>query len=170
MSCNRAWNLVWCFLLFTLLFPAWGLGQQYFFQSFNVKNGLAQSQVNALMCDQQGRLWIGTNGGGLQIYDGHSFQTLTLEKGLGSNFIYSILEDQEGKVLTSEGKGLMSHHTGREIKAMVLPPSLEKGRVNAMTQLQDGTIWMGTRGAGMFKLKNGHFRSIPTKMASALVW
>ncbi|WP_281614002.1 two-component regulator propeller domain-containing protein [Flammeovirga sp. SubArs3] len=40
---------------------------------YNAKNGLSQNNVNVIMFDQKGFLWIGTDDG-LNRFDGHSFQ------------------------------------------------------------------------------------------------
>ena len=64
------------FLLCSLLPLSYG--QQYNFRSYSLEEGLPQSQVQALIQDQQGNLWVGTNGGGLCRFNGKEFQVFIL--------------------------------------------------------------------------------------------
>ena len=72
--------------------------QSYFHQYFSVKDGLSQSQVYSLYQDDKGYLWIGTVGGGINIYDGTKFKNLTTDDGLAGNLIFSIVKDNKGNM------------------------------------------------------------------------
>lgn len=88
-----------------LLFIVSLAGAQTVYQRmYNVRNGLAQSQVYALYQDDDGLLWIGTAGGGINKYDGKSFENITSTEGLVGNLILSL--DGEGrKVYVGTDKG-----------------------------------------------------------------
>ena len=64
------------YLIFLFL-PVCSLSQQYNFRNFTVRDGVAQSQVYALLQDHRGYLWMGTRGGGITRFDGLQFVTLT---------------------------------------------------------------------------------------------
>lgn len=66
--------------------------QQYIFRSYSVQEGLAQSQVYALLQDSEGYLWAGTRGGGVCKFNGKKFTTYTTQDGLCNNYILSIKE------------------------------------------------------------------------------
>ena len=80
---------------------------------------ISNKYINCLYQDKTGRLWIGTNGGGVNLYDSEKNQ-LTLfstEDGLPSNFINSIFSDKNGTIWlgTDMGTGCFDPHTGRSI-------------------------------------------------------
>ena len=83
---------------FLLLIPALVLAQQYGFRNFSLEDGLPQTEVQALMQDSRGIIWIGTNGGGLSRFNGNTFQTFTTRDGMPDNTVYSLCEDQEGNI------------------------------------------------------------------------
>ncbi|MCW8849034.1 MAG: hypothetical protein OQJ81_03570, partial [Melioribacteraceae bacterium] len=50
------------------------------FEHFTKNDGLPSDEINAIMQDHLGYLWIGTNNG-LSRYDGYSFEKFTVVKG-----------------------------------------------------------------------------------------
>nr|WP_321221379.1 two-component regulator propeller domain-containing protein [uncultured Psychroserpens sp.] len=82
-----------CFLFFFGIF----FGNQHVsyaqnkqLQSLTLEDGLPQSQVYAITQDNQGYLWLGTQGGGLARYDGKTFNVFNQNHGLASNYINAI--------------------------------------------------------------------------------
>ncbi|MFN8207834.1 MAG: two-component regulator propeller domain-containing protein [Bacteroidales bacterium] len=76
---------------------------------FSVQNGLSQSQVNCVMLDSYGYLWIGTQDG-LNRYDGITFQHYHYipfdTSSLSSNYVRSLSEDKEGNLWIATDNGL----------------------------------------------------------------
>ncbi|MCB0477578.1 MAG: histidine kinase [Crocinitomicaceae bacterium] len=66
------------------------IGQETSFKSFSVREGLAQSQVFSITQDNQGYLWMATQGGGLCKFDGKEFFTITISEGLLSNTVNAL--------------------------------------------------------------------------------
>ncbi|RRB04126.1 ligand-binding sensor domain-containing protein [Larkinella rosea] len=64
--------------------------------------------IRCLYEDSRGRLWIGTNQGGLNRYDSKtdSFTAFTTHNGLPSNHIVGILEDNEGNLWLATNHGV----------------------------------------------------------------
>ncbi len=83
---------------FLFLIPALVLSQQYGFRNFSLEDGLPQTEVQALMQDSRGIIWVGTNGGGLSRFNGNFFHTFTTRDGMPDNIVYSLCEDQEGNI------------------------------------------------------------------------
>jgi len=77
-----------CLCLIILLTTFYASGQVYNFQYLNNKNGLPQSQAYAICFDYQNMAWIGTQGGGIAIYDGQNINYLTKQDSLVSNRVY----------------------------------------------------------------------------------
>ncbi|MDJ0836023.1 MAG: two-component regulator propeller domain-containing protein [Acidobacteriota bacterium] len=125
--------------------------------------------VSALYEDSRGRVWVGLDGGGLQILDREAgaFQTI-----LGANYplrstyyVSSILEDRDGllwvtifgagvRVLDREGTLTASYkHNPRK------PGGLSSAQVWFVHEDSRGAIWIGTQNAGLdrFHKETGEF-------------
>jgi ligand-binding sensor domain-containing protein/DNA-binding CsgD family transcriptional regulator len=121
----------------------------------------------------QGRLWIGTNGGGLNMFDPET-ETFTRyihgpdnPKGISSNFIRDICQDQGGKlwIATAAGLNRLDPETGK-VKRFPADPAnpgaLPHDIVYSMCIAPDGAIWMGHRG-GFSRLEPGKERFVNYK-------
>ena len=64
--------------------------------------------VHTLFLDNEKDLWIGTDGGGIYIYDLQSkhVRHLTMQNGLTSNFVNSISKDVMGRIIIATERGL----------------------------------------------------------------
>jgi len=76
-----------------------GGAQSYFYKHYGLDEGLSQSQVLSLYQDEIGQMWIGTNGGGVNIFDGKVFAVLSTDNGLPSDIIYGIETGNEDLLL-----------------------------------------------------------------------
>lgn len=89
---------LWIFLIFLFLAVTSSPAQYHTHTMRNYKaiDGLPQSQVNIMLEDNNGYLWIGTEGGGLARFDGREFKVYTTLDGLYSNIVtYLKLDKQE---------------------------------------------------------------------------
>ncbi|WP_291725833.1 two-component regulator propeller domain-containing protein, partial [Bernardetia sp.] len=97
-----------CFWLSSNLF-----GQQYLFRTFGLDHGLPQSEVptpQAGIVDSKGRIWVGTNGGGLALLEQEKYRVFGVKDGLNSNLISSVVEDSEGNIwILSQNKNLSKY-------------------------------------------------------------
>ncbi len=59
---------------------------------------LSVNGILALAADRQGRVWIGTNGGGVLNYDGQTFHSIRLGKSVPMNTVEAILCDSKGRL------------------------------------------------------------------------
>ncbi|MEM6967355.1 MAG: two-component regulator propeller domain-containing protein, partial [Bacteroidota bacterium] len=74
-----------------------------------VAQGLVRNGINDLYLDSKDRLWIATDGGGLNRLDdldGDKFELLTTKDGLPSNVVYGILEESSEVFWVSTNAGL----------------------------------------------------------------
>ena len=70
----------------------------YSLRNYKAVDGLPQSQVNIMLEDQNGYLWIGTHGGGLARFDGREFKVYTTLDGLLSNIVTFLKTLSDGYV------------------------------------------------------------------------
>src|SRR5690554_1925162 len=91
---------------FVLLLFAGSAYSQYALRNYSVKEGLPQSQVNIILEDNNGYLWIGTHGGGLARFDGREFKVFTTLDGLLSNIITYLKLDSQGNLWIVHTRGI----------------------------------------------------------------
>jgi signal transduction histidine kinase/ligand-binding sensor domain-containing protein len=122
--------------------------QQYHYSLRNYKavDGLPQSQVRAIVEDNNGYLWIGTEGGGLARFDGRNFKVYTTLDGLQSNIISSLLLDGKQNLWVIHPRGITKFN-GRSFTKFEQPGSRTSAtRLRRMFEFQDTLFFMSTPG------------------------
>jgi signal transduction histidine kinase len=98
------------------------LAQQFSLRNYKAVDGLPQSQINAMVEDGNGYLWLGTNGGGLARFDGREFKVYTTLDGLLSNTVSSLLLDSHQNLWVVHARGV-TKFDGRTFKKIHSPSS-----------------------------------------------
>lgn len=99
-----ALSIALAFLYFTdILYPA-----EYLHQTFDLTEGLPQSQVNCITQDQKGYLWIGTQYG-LARFNGYEFRNFYSQDGLSSPIVSSLKVDSKGNIWVGTSRGLCQY-------------------------------------------------------------
>lgn len=115
-------------------------GQPYYFDHFQVENGLSNNSVECSIQDDDGFLWFGTING-LNRFDGYTFRTFYHDPGdstsIGSNFIRCLYNDRHGVIWVGTNKGVYTFDKFRERFDLIR--NLPKG--NATDILCDGRGW-----------------------------
>ncbi len=119
--------------------------QQFSLRQYTVVDGLPQSQVNAMIEDRQGYLWIGTNGG-LARFDGRDFKIYNTLDGLSSNFITSLMIDQHQNLWIVHPRGI-TKFDGVSFKKFQAPThSTNMKRIRRVFELQDSIVILSSPG------------------------
>ena len=134
--------------------------------NFNIKyldvdQGLPSSYIISATQAHNGIIWLGTAGGGLVAYDGHSFIQYTKKQGLINNIVLSILEDSKHNIWVGTVRGL-SLFDGKKFTNFKKENSGIDGVVNTIFEDKDSNIWIGTDGGGLVKY-DGEYFSFYTK-------
>ena len=133
---------------FTLLL---GLGADsqnfpYSIRNYKAIDGLPQSQVNIMLEDRNGYLWVGTHGGGLARFDGREFRVYTTLDGLLSNIIVYLKLDSDQNLWVIHPRGI-SKYDGVTFKNFVQPGSpVNAKRIGQAFQLGDSLFFMTAPG------------------------
>lgn len=89
---------------------------RYFYDEFN-NSGVGASAIISIFEDNEGRMWFGSNGGGLRILDPNSGDVihLTEKEGLAQDQVYQIIQDNTGHhwIATHGGISKYDFETGR---------------------------------------------------------
>ena len=98
------------------------------------------------------RIWAGTWGGGVSVYDGQKWMNFTTQDGLAGNIVYSIAQGQDGVLWFGTNHGLTSFD-GQSWQSYAQADGLLGDDVYAIAIAADNSIWVGTK-RGVTQLAN----------------
>lgn len=118
-------------------------GQQSGFalRNYTAIHGLPQSQVNSIVEDDNGYLWMGTHGGGLTRFDGQDFKVYTTLDGLLSNIIYHITIDEEKNLWMVHPRGI-TRYDGVSFKKFQASGELSKLKMVRKAYVFQDTVFI----------------------------
>ncbi|WP_338763524.1 SpoIIE family protein phosphatase [Bernardetia sp. ABR2-2B] len=127
------------------------LAQQYSFREFGLDHGLPQSEVptpQAGMIDSRGRIWVGTNGGGIGLLEQEKYRVFGVKDGLNSNLISSIVEDSRGDIwVLSQNKNISKYDGVNFTSFPELNGTMSLGGILSIDKWQN--VWVLAAGAGV---------------------
>jgi ligand-binding sensor domain-containing protein len=100
--------------------------------------------VFSLVVDDSDRVWAGTWGGGVGVYDGKQWQNYTRRDGLAGNIVYSIAIGEDGVYWFGTNHGL-TRHDGNTWLTYDKSNGLLDDNVYTIVTTANGDIWAGTR-------------------------
>jgi signal transduction histidine kinase len=112
----------------------------YSLRNYSAAEGLPQSQVTNIHEDQNGYLWIGTQGGGLARFDGREFKVYTSQDSLLANEVVDIHFDKQQRLWALHQHGI-SRFDGLHFKTFQIPDSLSASSFHKIYELND-TIFL----------------------------
>ena len=103
-------------LLLAIVMPIAAAGV-YLFKTLDAQNGLSSSQINCILKDSRGYVWLGTPAG-LYRFDGYVFKNFQSDSQDGSSladsYIYSIQETLDGNLWVETAAGYCVYHPQTE--------------------------------------------------------
>ncbi|WP_274050104.1 ligand-binding sensor domain-containing protein [Thalassomonas haliotis] len=141
------------------------------------EQSLSKDWIWSMLESSDGRLWVGTDGGGLNLLnqDGRSFEHFKHDPGdensISGNIVRTIFEDSAADLWLGTDSGLNRYNMETGIFERFVaddnnPMSLSSNKIRAVLQEQHGTLWIGTDGGGLNQMDIGrktvrHFRHDP---------
>ncbi len=128
------------------------------------EQGFTGNDIYAIYEDSEGNIWIGCFNG-LYRFDGKSYHRFSIEDGLAYNDTRTIFEDSKGNLWVGSSSGL-SVLRGDEIRKISLLDGVDVSKSNpepyirAIHEDENGTMWFGSYGSGIFRLKDGELSNI----------
>ncbi|MBW8331144.1 MAG: response regulator [Prolixibacteraceae bacterium] len=123
------------------------------FYHYTTKDGLSSNSVRCLYQDKKGFIWIGTDDGGLNRFDGISFTKFINQEenpqSVSNNQIFAITEDHQGFLWIATGEGLNRFDTKTAVFKRFYhdnenPKSLSTNKITALFVDSENTLWVGT--------------------------
>ncbi len=132
---------------------------------FTTADGLGDDFVRSLYADRDGSLWVGTRNG-LSHYKDGRFRSYSKLDGLPSDLIGTILRDHAGTLWVGTLGGLSRMHGESFSNAS---PQLQ-GAITALLEDSEGSLWAGSNGLGLSRLRGEAVRSFAAKDLPATIY
>ncbi|MDH3560169.1 MAG: regulator [Gammaproteobacteria bacterium] len=100
--------------------------------------------VFSLIVDNQDRVWAGTWGGGIGVFDGQQWRNYTTRDGLAGNIVYCMARDADGVFWFGTNRGL-TRYDGTAWHTYNHSNGLLEDNVYAIATTAGGDIWVGTK-------------------------
>jgi ligand-binding sensor domain-containing protein/signal transduction histidine kinase/CheY-like chemotaxis protein len=112
-------------------------------------DGLPHNTVYALIESRDGGLWVGTDGGGVvRFRDGKFVDAIDTRTGLPNDRVRALVETPEGDLWVGTSAGLARVRKGQVIRVK----AFEDRQLRPLLGLPDGSLLVGTDGAGLWRL------------------
>lgn len=127
---------------------------------YTKRTGLVNDFIRAFLEGRDGSVWIGTDEGVTRWRDG--VLTNYLEpQGLAYFSVRTLAEDHTGDIWIGTERGVSHWHNGRFLQDEVTA-RLRQEKIWAIHEDPDGGLWFGTRGAGLFRWREGKMTEFGT--------
>jgi diguanylate cyclase (GGDEF)-like protein len=111
--------------------------------------GMTDGDVGAVLMRPDGSVWVGTEGGGIDIFGPDGARLGVLEVGR----VFCLAESPAGGVLVGTNNGLFAaESSGRTIRKLSVPQRPASAGVFALRAV-DGTVWLGGQDDGVWNLR-----------------
>lgn len=118
---------------------------------------LADRRITAILEDQHGAIWIGTDGYGIIKLKGSSISYLNTQHGLADNNISGLLEDNKGHIWVSSMYGGISKYNGQQFENFTADGKIKGKEVSGLFQDDNNTIWFSAEHEGVFSYNGEEF-------------
>jgi signal transduction histidine kinase/ligand-binding sensor domain-containing protein len=136
------------------------------FISYLSSNGLPCVNCGAIYVDHQDRVWFSPWDGGLFRLSEGSIQRIEVA-GLKNDAVYSIIGGANNEVWVARKYGgvtrLVLHGDALETSTYTRREGLGQDSVSSIYRARDGTVWAGTVGGGLSRLRDGTWRTFTTR-------
>lgn len=144
--------------------------QQYYFQTYDIRDGLSHNTVNTILQDRMGFMWFGTKDG-LNRFDGTTFRVFNKENStLRNNYVTRLFEDKEGHIWIGTDAGLFVYNPVLDTFYSIENYSGYKGGItHAITDIKEDAqhnVWFSADYEGLYEF-NIHTRRLTCVVKTA---
>jgi diguanylate cyclase (GGDEF)-like protein len=121
---------------------------------FTTRDGLPNDTVYALIASRDGGMWVGTNGGGVVRYrNGRFSAAIDRRSGLQTDRVSGLVETASGDLWVSTSAGLALVRFDKHGGKVTRIPAFEDRQLRPLLALPDGSLLVGTDGAGLWRVR-----------------
>lgn len=148
-----------CFFTFINCLFSQGKFDSYQFRS--IQETTSKRAVSSIIQDNNGFIWVGTNGAGLHRYDGVNYFGYKYDKkpgAINSNFIYATFIDSKNNLWVGTDEGLclynrdLDNFTKINIEDVITKGYKQPITIKTIIEDNNGNLYLGAYGFGLFKL------------------
>ena len=122
--------------------------------------GLANNALLTILPDNEGNIWLGSDGGGLTRIRPRSIMSYGYEAGLEQTLVNAIIEISPGQMLVgTHGGGVVPFDGTRFGAPLSIGVLNDQSWVQALQADSGGAIWLGTYGDGLVYLKGNEYQN-----------
>ncbi len=153
---------IWAGYFLTDQSPINGVGQynRTSWANCNLPGEGAGKNANALVIDQLNRVWVGTEEGGVSVWDGKIWKNYTVHDGLPSNKVYGLTIDKQDNIWVATWEGV-SKFDGQDwtVPYSVHTHTIFSNHVHAIAFDSEGNIWIGhiDKGVSQYRKSDGQW-------------
>ncbi|MEK9603091.1 MAG: two-component regulator propeller domain-containing protein [Flavobacteriaceae bacterium] len=165
MNCKGCtfWNFKFAFIFFIVslfFFQIAHTQKKFLSQSFvTVEEDITQYGITNIVKDDEGYLWITSNGDGLFKFNSIDFKNYKKEynspsTSLNSSLVYSILKDRKNRIWVGTELGINKYNSNLDqFEEIEIQDSIstQKLAVHAITDFDEDHLLLGTHGNGLYK-------------------
>ena len=118
-------------------------------------------RITAIAQDQDGNLWLGTDGYGIIRYDGNQFKHYTMADGLVDNTINDLKVDIDGNLWIGTFFGGVSKYDGTKFHNYTSDGLVNGVEVGGFYEDVNGDIWFAVENNGIYKYDGDKFLHYP---------
>lgn len=119
------------------------------YKIFSEHEGLSSIKVQTILQDYEENIWVGTLGGGADLFKNESIVTFLDKDGLSNNKIYAVCKTKRGFVLAGSFNGL-DIFRNKKFERINEPKNIQGASITAITEDSKGRVWVGTEDHGVF--------------------
>jgi signal transduction histidine kinase/ligand-binding sensor domain-containing protein len=123
--------------------PRLGVWNGKVFRSYPLKSLPEYGSIRALLCADNGDIWIGTTHGLVRLKSGQE-HLFTVKDGLADNGIFSLAQGRDGSLWIGTKDGFSRMRSG-EFESFRTKQGLSQSTVFALHEDREGALWAGTK-------------------------
>ncbi len=139
-------------VIFFLFITLFSFSQNaYRFRNYTISDGLSQSNVSALIQDNTGSIWVGTQDG-LNRFDGQTFETFIPDntEGVENGDILCAIKGKNGTLWFGTSNGLTSYNPVTEEFDTYIYSNQDVLQIKSIVEDKKGNLWIGSITSGIY--------------------
>jgi len=121
---------------------------------YNVQLVDDQITAPALAMDQEGRVYAGTMGNGIIVWDSHKARVISSVDGLPTDHFLSVVVRRNGNLLFGSTEGHLLELTPGRSPSWSLLHHFPTAWITGLLEAEDGSVWAGVEGRGVYHIQN----------------